>query len=208
MSDPEILLNALRVISRTNHQGQHLRDQIMGHLHLQGTSLRRIAFYAGLDHSTVAKKCHELGNDLEDLETLLPTRRHLYPASDIITISPRKMIAVIVNQFSHNYEPVKIVELERIEKDVDGLWNLPQELSPPAWDWMLVQTQVLLDHLFMDRGSVRAEEPASMYRRALMSQQWRVEILGIDALAVSRDRTLDVMGRLTVEAERRDEKYG
>lgn len=206
VSDPDVLLKALRVISRTKNQSEYLADQIMAHLRLQGVSLRDIADYADLDHSTVAKRCKAIGDNLVDLETFLPTGQHFYPASDLLNLSPEKMIAEIIRQFPE-YEPVKLDEVERVSRELKGLY-LPPELSPPESMWLLEEAQSVFNHYRHHRESVRPEECASIYRRGILAGQWRIETLGADALSGLRERILDILGRLTAEADRRKQSYG
>lgn len=203
MSSPDVLLNALRVITSTAVANEHLRDQIMGHLHQQGVSLRTIASYTDMNHSTVANKCQALGDNLEDLETLLPTGRHLYPASEIIHSAPEQVINCIMRNH-RDLEPVSLEELKQVRLCMHGLRTIPPELAPPASIWMVEEAENLFNHCLEHQVSVRPEEIASVYRRAIMSRQWRIEILGADALAPVRKRTMNILGRLTVEANRRE----
>jgi hypothetical protein len=119
----------------------------------------------------------------------------------MITIEPNKLVGALFKKY-REHPSVTPEELEWMKMELQMLESHPAELTPPAWMWMLVEADTLLRHAQNHRPSLSPEECASMYRRSVLIQQWRLSLLGEDRLSDQRARWLPILGRLTAETSR------
>lgn len=204
---PEEVLCSLKAVKYAIDRATSIRNQAMAYLSDQGVSYRDIAEQAGIDHSTVGKIVRNLER-VDNLETLLPTRPMLMfgTQADTLNALPEDVIPFMLSKVSDDDPPVTEEELQQMWVEAQSLRGIPKSQMPHASIWMIEEIITLLRHCHYHRQSLRLEETASIYRRGLLAQQWRIAEFGIDILADMRGRWMSVFERLAAEAKKGQER--